>query len=118
MHFWNRRFAPVFLIGAMLSACAEGGVNSDLTTSSVTPAVQAQADQRCGALLERVKTLRKDGISERVEAAAKKKYKLTADDAVRADQLNKNNAEYQDKCVPQSSQAAAKPTAAAVVSQQ
>jgi hypothetical protein len=92
--------APLtLLIGALLLAgCANDGsfLASSLTTASVpdTPRV----DPVCVTLTSQIETLKKEGIAERVEKAAAKKYKMTPGDLVKADQLNKANADYQSKC--------------------
>jgi hypothetical protein len=92
--------APVaLLIGGMaLAGCANDGLlgGSGLMTASVpeTPKV----DPACVALTSQIETLRKEGVAERVEKAAAKKYKMTVMDLAKADQLNKANADFQMKC--------------------
>lgn len=90
----------------LLAGCASegGGISNPFTTGSVSndSAPQATAaprvDPQCVALVSRIETLRKDGITEKVEKAAAKKYKMTAADAAKADQLNKANADFQARC--------------------
>lgn len=112
---------PLFvLIGSFsLAACSSGGDlfglsnSGDVTTSSITQAqVQGQkVDPICGSLAADIDGLRRDGIAEKVDRAAVKKYKMTTTDLSKASQLNKLNADYQEKCstLPRT---AAVPTAA------
>jgi hypothetical protein len=92
--------APVaLLIGGMaLAGCANDGLlgGGGLTTASVTET--PKVDPACVALTSQIETLRKDGVAERVEKAAAKKYKMTVMDLAKADQLNKANADFQMKC--------------------
>jgi len=90
----------------LLAGCASegGGFSNPFTTGSVSNdgAPQATAapkvDPQCVALISRIEALRKEGITEKVEKAAAKKYKMTAADAAKADQLNKANADFQARC--------------------
>ncbi len=70
------------------------GTNDPQQTAAATPKV----DPQCVALISRIETLRKEGITEKIEKAAAKKYKMTAADAAKADQLNKANVEFQARC--------------------
>ena len=105
----------------LLAGCAgEGGFLSDtLTTSSVAEA--PKVDPICVTLTSQIETLKKDGIAEKIEKAAAKKYKMTAADLTKADQLTKANAEFQAKCSTLSpkpattAQAPAQPAPAATV---
>lgn len=73
--------------------------SSDVTTSSLAQQTQAQKiDPACGNLALEIDTLRRDGIAEKVEKAAAKKYKMTPADLTKANQLNKANADFQSKC--------------------
>jgi hypothetical protein len=92
---------PALLVAGTiaLAGCAnlEGfGGGSEVTTSSVAPT--PKIDPACVALTSQIDGLRKDGIADKLEKAAAKKYKLTAADITKADQLNKANAEFQNKC--------------------
>jgi hypothetical protein len=105
--------ASIF-IGAMLSVgCANDGtfLGNNLITSSVS---EPQVDPVCVTLTTQIDTLRKDGISEKIEKAAAKKYKMTSADLTKADQLNKANTEFQAKCstMPRQTVAAAAAPAA------
>lgn len=94
------RVPALVLIGTIaLAGCATenlfGGGNN-LTTASVAEA--PKVDPACVSLSAQIDQLRKDGVAAKVEKAAAKKYKLTPADAVKADQLNKANADFQAKC--------------------
>jgi hypothetical protein len=101
------RVPLIVLFGSLsLAACSSGGDlfgssnSSDVTTSSLTQA-QAQGqkvDPICGTLAAEIDGLRRDGIAEKVDRAAAKKYKMTQNDLTKANQLNKLNADYQEKC--------------------
>ncbi|MCL4767401.1 MAG: hypothetical protein KJZ80_14325 [Hyphomicrobiaceae bacterium] len=107
------------LIGAVLLAgCSSDGslLGSQLTTASVpeTPKI----DPVCVSLTAQIDGLMKEGVAEKIEKAAAKKYKMKAADLVKADQLNKANADFQNRCAinpitPTVTTAAAKPAAAA-----
>lgn len=92
------------LIGSIaLAGCSGGDLfgssSSDVTTSSLSPAQTAQkVDPACGNLALEIDTLRREGVAEKVEKAAAKKYKMTSTDLTKANQLNKVNADYQEKC--------------------
>lgn len=73
------------------------GNSANLTTASVVPPA-AKTDPACPALATQIDTLRKEGIADKVEKASLKKYKLTTAELVKADQLNKSNADFQTKC--------------------
>jgi hypothetical protein len=92
------RAPGALLIGGMaLAGCANDGLlGSNFSTGSVpeTPRV----DPACVMLTAQIDTLRKEGIADKVEKAAAKRYKMMVADFVKADQLNKANAEFQLKC--------------------
>jgi PBP1b-binding outer membrane lipoprotein LpoB len=97
--FKKLRAPGALLIGAMaLAGCANDGIlgGSHFSTASVseTPKV----DPACVMLTSQIETLRKDGIADKIEKAAAKKYKMMVADLIKADQLNKANAEFQMKC--------------------
>jgi len=111
--FTPARFTAAMLAAAALAGCAADGT---LETSSLNgqPGQQAaKVDPTCTALFGHIEELRRDGIAEKVEKAANKKYKMTNADLVKADQLNKANSEFQSKCTPQPVQAAVQPVAPA-----
>lgn len=97
-------FASAVAGAALLAGCADSNnlfnssSSSNLTTSSVSPATAPKVDPVCVSLSAQIDSLRKDGISEKVEKASQKKYKLTTAELAKADQLNKVNADFQSKC--------------------
>lgn len=102
------RLVPALALTGAIAGCAADGT---LNTGSIDPAAQAKADPVCAQLFAHIDTLRKEGIADKVEKAANKKYKMTPADLVKADQLNKANADFQGKCTPQPVQASAQPAA-------
>jgi len=122
MQMFVRVSLAIGLAGALAGCAADGSL--DLQTASVSgPAPQAAAaapkvDPICGVLVGQIEELRRDGIAEKIEKAANKKYKMTTADLVKADQLNKANGDFQAKCTPQPVQASVapvRPVAPAVV---
>lgn len=93
--------ALVVLGASLVAGCADNatllGPNA-LTTSSVEKPVTPRMDPACVSLTAQIDQLRKDGIAEKLEKAAAKKYKMKNEDLVKADQLTKANADYQTKC--------------------
>jgi hypothetical protein len=93
--------AAAFAGTALLAGCADTpsllGNSTNLTTSS-TAAAAPKADPACAGLSVQIDGLRKEGIAEKVEKASQKKYKMTTAELVKADQLNKLNADFQGKC--------------------
>ncbi|MDX2201387.1 MAG: hypothetical protein NW223_01430 [Hyphomicrobiaceae bacterium] len=102
------RASTALAIGALaLAGCASDGNNGFFTTGALGTGTETTAaaappapkvDPQCVALISRIETLRKEGITEKIEKAAAKKYKMTAADASKADQLNKANVEFQARC--------------------
>ena len=92
----------LLLAGVMLGGCAVDGGDNIFTTGSLTGGQQASAEQKsdpaCVTLASRIETLRKEGIQDKIEKAAAKRYKMTQADLGKADQLNKANAEFQSRC--------------------
>jgi hypothetical protein len=89
----------------MLAGCASENGNSIFTTGSlgsnenaVAAAPEPRVDPACVSLAARIEGLRKEGVAEKIEKAAGKKYKLTQTDMAKADQLTKANAEFQLRC--------------------
>lgn len=114
------RVPVLVLIGTIaLAGCANDQLFSgaNLTTASVpeTPRV----DPACVQLSSQIDALRREGITEKVEKAAAKKYKLTPADASKADQLMKANADFQGRCstVPRTAAASSAPAAVGAVAQ-
>ena len=112
----NKRAAAtiVGLAGLMLAGCAgEGGMDGIFTTGSIgsSAASEPRVDPACVTLSSRIEVLRKEGIADKIEKAAAKKYKMTAADLNKAAQLNRANAEFQTKCSTLTTTAAASPAA-------
>jgi hypothetical protein len=91
----------VLLVGVMLAGCAGDSADGLFTTGSLagsTAAAQPKTDPVCVTLASSIDGLRKEGIAEKIEKAAAKKYKMTATDLKKADQLTKANADFQQRC--------------------
>jgi hypothetical protein len=69
-----------------------------LTGSASQAAAEAKVDPACVTLASRIETLRKDGIPDKIEKAATKRYKMTQADLGKADQLTKASTEFQARC--------------------
>jgi hypothetical protein len=87
----------------MLAGCAMEGGDGLFTTGSLTgsanqAAAESKTDPACITLASRIETLRKEGVQDKIEKAAAKRYKMTQADLGKADQLNKANAEFQARC--------------------
>jgi len=112
------RVSTIVTIGAFaLAGCAGtdlfGTSNaSDVTTASVAQTQAQRVDPACGNLALEIDTLRREGVADKIEKAAAKKYKMKPVDLTKASQLNRANAEFQTTCstLPR---AAASPTPAA-----
>ena len=100
------RVPAIIVIGSIAMAGCAGsdlfGLNSssssEVTTSSMTPTQAQKIDPACGNLALEIDTLRREGVAEKVEKAAAKKYKMSAADLTKANQLNRANADFQTKC--------------------
>ena len=90
------------LAGLVLAGCAGEGNENLFTTGSLTSqpaaAPEPKVDPVCVTLVSRIEALRKEGIADKIEKAAAKRYKLTNADLNKADQLTKANAELQLRC--------------------
>jgi hypothetical protein len=86
------------LAGLMLAGCAMEGGDGIFTTGSLKQTAEAKTDPACVTLASRIDALRKDGIPDKIEKAAAKRYKMTQADLGKADQLTKANAEFQARC--------------------
>jgi predicted small secreted protein len=95
------RVPAILLVGSLvLAGCAnmEGfGGGSDMTTASVAPP-QPKIDPACITLTAQIDNLRREGVADKIEKAATKKYKMTHADLTKADQLTKANADFQLRC--------------------
>src|SRR5262249_43965858 len=84
-------------VAVALAGCAGDG-DSIFTTGALGTSAEAKLDPMCVTLATRIETLRKEGIAEKIEKAAAKKYKMTQSDLNKADQLTKANADFQLRC--------------------
>lgn len=87
-----------------VSACADGSTGL-LSTSAITPASATQAakmDPACVALSARIDTLRKEGVVERVEKVSStgtsKSVTVKRESLTKLTELDRANAEFQQKC--------------------
>ncbi|MGE8943003.1 hypothetical protein ACO2I3_13895 [Leptospira interrogans] len=88
---------PVLVGALLLAGCSsDGALLGGMTTASIPE--QPKVDPVCVTLTTQIEGLRKDGIADKVEKAAAKKYKMKPADLTQADELNKANAEYQARC--------------------
>jgi hypothetical protein len=95
-----------------LAGCAGDGDSIFTTGALGTSMAESKVDPMCVTLASRIETLRKEGIAEKIEKAAAKKYKMTQSDLNKADQLTKANADFQLRCttiMPKSASAMADP---------
>ena len=87
---------------ALLAACASDNNDGGLFTTGAIGAQQVaeapKVDPACVSLATRIDGLRREGVSDKIEKAAVKKYKMTQADLGKADQLTKANAEFQLRC--------------------
>jgi hypothetical protein len=86
------------LAGALLAGCAGDGSDIFSTGALGTASADANVDPQCVTLATRIEGLRKEGIADKIEKAAAKKYKMTQTDLAKADQLTKANADFQLRC--------------------
>jgi hypothetical protein len=111
------RSSLALLLGAAcLGGCSGGGLsdlgfgsNAGAATATASIPEVAKVDPACATLVSQIDGLKKDGVADKVAQAAAKKYKMSAADLGKADQLNKANGEFQSKCAvgPKPSQTAA-----------
>lgn len=108
--------AALLTSAVLLSGCAgdgsEGGLftTGSLGSQETAAAEPPKVDPACIALTSRIEGLRREGVADKIEKASAKKYKMTAADLVKADQLTKANAEFQARC----SQLSPRPTTASM----
>jgi hypothetical protein len=91
------------LASLLLAGCAADGspnffTTGALGTSETAAAPEPKVDPACVALVSRIEALRKEGVAEKIDKAATKKYKMTNADLAKADQLTKANADFQLRC--------------------
>jgi hypothetical protein len=95
--------AALVLAGVTLAGCAGDGSDNMFTTGALgtqqtAAAPEPKVDPVCVTLVSRIEGLRKEGVADKIEKAAIKKYKMTNADLAKADQLTKANAEFQLRC--------------------
>jgi hypothetical protein len=94
------------LAALLLAGCAADGSPNFFTTGTLgtttqetsSAAQEPKVDPACVSLISRIETLRREGVADKIEKAATKKYKLTKSDLTKADQLTKANTEFQQRC--------------------
>jgi hypothetical protein len=122
-HFTRATSTALLLLagGLMVAGCAADGSDNIFTTGAlgtqpqqqqVAAAPEARIDPVCVTLTSRIDTLRKEGIADKIEKAAAKKYKMTQADLGKADQLTKASAEFQVRCSTIMPRTAASPSVA------
>src|SRR5262245_4805862 len=122
MSFTTRASSQALVLASLLlvGCAADGSPNffttGALGTSETAAAPEPKVDPACVALVSRIEALRKEGVADKIEKAATKKYKMTSADLAKADQLTKANADFQVRCstiMPRSASAQA-PSSATV----
>ena len=106
MSFATRASSQALVLAALLLAgCAGDGATNFFTTGALgtqetttAAAQEPKVDPGCVTLVSRIETLRREGVADKIEKAATKKYKLTKSDLSKADQLTKANTEFQQRC--------------------
>jgi hypothetical protein len=104
MSFATRASSKALVLAALLLAgCAADGSTNFFTTGALgtqetAAAPEPKVDPACMSLVSRIEALRKEGVADKIEKAATKKYKLTKADLSKADQLTKANSEFQLRC--------------------
>ena len=104
MAMFNRAASTALMAaGLMLAGCSGEGTDGLFTgslasNSQTAAAPEAKIDPICVSLVQRIDGLRREGIGDKIEKAAAKRYKMTVADLGKADQLTKANAEFQMRC--------------------
>ena len=104
MAIFNRAATMAFVAaGLVLAGCSGEGTDGIFTGSlanntQTASAPEPRIDPVCVSLVSRIDTLRREGVGDKIEKAAAKRYKMTAADLNKADQLTKANAEFQMRC--------------------
>jgi len=94
--------ATLLALGAALalSACANDGLLSGSGATAALPE-KPKVDASCAPLAARIDELRREGVAERVEQAAAGKgttVSVKRDSLAKIAELNKANADYQQRC--------------------
>lgn len=101
MAIFKRASSQALLLGGLaLAGCAAEGNDGLFTTGSLVgqPAAETKVDPACVTLASSIDGLRREGIPDKIEKAAAKRYRMTQADLKKADQLTKANAEFQTRC--------------------
>lgn len=104
MAIFNRAAPMAFVLaGLVLAGCSGEGTDGIFTGSLANnaqppPVAEAKVDPICVSLVSRIDALRREGVGDKIEKAAAKRYKMTQTDLGKADQLTKANAEFQLRC--------------------
>jgi PBP1b-binding outer membrane lipoprotein LpoB len=99
MHTPRFGLLTVAALSLAIAGCANDNSNGIFSTGSIAPAAaEAKVDPACVTLTAQIDSAKRDGIVEKIEKAAVKKYTMTQADLAKADQLNKLNANYQSTC--------------------
>ena len=104
MSFTTRASSLALVLASLLLAgCAADGSSNLFTTGALgtqqtAAAPEPRVDPVCVTLVSRIEGLRREGVADKIEKAATKKYKMTKTDLTKADQLTKANAEFQQRC--------------------
>jgi hypothetical protein len=115
----NRAAAMALVLAGLLVGGCTGEATDGIFTGSLangdaqkTAAAEPKVDPACIPLVARIDTLRREGIADKIEKAAAKRYRMTHADLTKADQLTKANAEFQLRCstMPGVNNAAAPPS--------
>src|SRR5262245_16790136 len=102
----NRAAARAMVLAGLLLAGCSGENTDGIFTGSLAANnnVQANAapepkvDPACVSLIARIDALRREGITDKIEKAAAKRYKMTSSDLGKVDQLTKANTDFQMRC--------------------
>jgi hypothetical protein len=103
MAIFNRAASMTFVAAGLVLAGCSGEGTDGIFTGSLANNTQAAApapkiDPVCVSLVSRIDTLRREGVGDKIEKAAAKRYKMTSADLGKVDQLTKANAEFQLRC--------------------
>lgn len=103
MAIFNRAASMAFVLaGLVLAGCSGEGTDGiftgSLAANTQPPVAEAKIDPVCVSLVSRIDTLRREGVGDKIEKAAAKRYKMTSADLGKVDQLTKANAEFQLRC--------------------
>jgi hypothetical protein len=101
---FNRAASMAFVAAGLVLAGCSGESTDGLFTGSLAnntqtaSAPEPKVDPVCVSLVARIEGLRREGVGDKIEKAAAKRYKMTVADLGKADQLTKANAEFQLRC--------------------